>query len=283
MVIVYDAAVRTDRNVYACLFIIFISCLSHFDNCGSLSTSDTLLFSRDTDRTASNTDFDKVSTCICQVFETFFIYNISCTDLYTVAVLFSYEIKGQLLPFCKAFGGVDAKHICTGLYESRDTFCVVSGVDTGAYDITLVFIQQFVRISLMGIVVLTEYEMSQSLFLIYNRKCIELVVPENVVCFRKGHSFLRINQFIKRSHEIAYFFIKRHTADTIVSAGHQTEHLAVRCAVFCNSSCRMACPLLQFQQFSQCLIRANVGIACYESRLVSLDFSHHFCLILNAL
>ena len=45
--------------------------------------------------------------------------------------------------------------------QSRDTFCVVSGVDAGAYDITLVFIQQFVRISLMGIVVLAEYEMSQ--------------------------------------------------------------------------------------------------------------------------
>ena len=103
--------------------------------------------------------FDKISTCICQVIETFSVYNISCTYLHAVAVLFSYEIKGQLLPFCKAFGGVDAKHICTGLYESRDTFCIVSGVDTGAYDITLVFIQQFVRISLMGIVVLTEYEM----------------------------------------------------------------------------------------------------------------------------
>ena len=42
-------------------------------------------------------------------------------------------------------------------------------------------VQYFVRVGLVGIVVLSENEMGEPLVFIYYRQGIELVVPENVV------------------------------------------------------------------------------------------------------
>ena len=104
MIVVHDAAVRADRHIYAGSFIIFIPCLGNLYYSRSLSAADTLLLSRDTDRAAADTHLDKISTGICEIFETFPVNYISGTYLHTVAVLFSYKIKRDLLPFRETFG-----------------------------------------------------------------------------------------------------------------------------------------------------------------------------------
>ena len=56
-----DTTVRADRNINTGLFKVLISCLADFDQSGSLSTADTLLFTGDADGAAADTDLDKVS------------------------------------------------------------------------------------------------------------------------------------------------------------------------------------------------------------------------------
>lgn len=143
MVVINDTAIRTNRNINTGFFEIFVSSFSDFDNSGSLSATDPLLFTGDTDGTAADTDFDEVCTGFGKETETFTVNDISGTDLYSVTVVFTDPVDSQLLPFRETLGRVDTKHISTGFNQCRNTFSVVTGIDSRTDDITFLGIQKF--------------------------------------------------------------------------------------------------------------------------------------------
>src|SRR5699024_4852995 len=113
MVIMHDAAIRTDRNINTGLFIIFITCPGHFDRRSRLSTADTLLLTGDADGAAADTDLDEVCTGFCQEAESFRIDDVSGTDLDTVAITIADPLQRDGLPLAEAFAGIDAQYVRT--------------------------------------------------------------------------------------------------------------------------------------------------------------------------
>ena len=107
MVVIYDTTIGADGNVDACFFEVFISCLCYFDNCGSLTTADTFLFSCDTDGAAADTNFYEVSAAFSQETEAFCVYYVTCAYFYGIAVCCSDPFQSIFLPFAVAFGRVD--------------------------------------------------------------------------------------------------------------------------------------------------------------------------------
>ena len=115
MMVIYNTAIRTYRNIYACFFKILISCLANFNQSGCLTSTDTLGFTGDTNGTAADTNLNKVCTAVGKETETFSIYYVTCADFNAVAIVLTNPSDGELLPFAETFGGVNAKHICTCL------------------------------------------------------------------------------------------------------------------------------------------------------------------------
>ena len=146
VVVVNDAAVGADRNINSCLFEIFITLSCNFNYCCSLSAADTLLLTGDTDGTSADTDFNKVCACISQESEAFSVNYVACTDLYSVAVLFTNPCDSVALPFAVALGAVDAENVNACFNKCRNSFHVVTGINTGAYNISLMLVQNLVRI-----------------------------------------------------------------------------------------------------------------------------------------
>ena len=156
-----DTTVRADRNINTGLFKVLISCLADFDQSGSLSTADTLLFTGDADGAAADTDLDKVSAAFCQEEEAVTVDNVASTDLDRVTIGLSGPFEGAFLPFGEAFGRVDTQNVCASLNQCGNALFVVTGIDTGTYDITFLAVEQFQSVFFMGIVVLTEYQIFQ--------------------------------------------------------------------------------------------------------------------------
>ena len=54
--------------------------------------------------------------------------------------------------------------------------------------------------------------------------------------------------------KVEIFFIRRHTADPVITAGYYTHKLAVLCSVFCDSYCGVASfqPLMQEYRLRSC-------------------------------
>ena len=64
------------------------------------------------------------------------------------------------------------------------------------------------RVSLMEFVVLTENETNESSLRIYDRELVDLVVPDDIVCFLKGCALRSCNKLLDRSHELFYLGIE---------------------------------------------------------------------------
>ena len=188
MVIVNDSAVGADRNINSGFFEVLITSRSNLDNCSRLSAADALLFTRNADGATADTDLHEVRPNVRKVAETFAVNDIACTDLHTVAVFFAHPANRICLPLTVTLGTVDAKHIHACLNQRRDSFFVVTRVDACAYNISLMLVQKFVRIILVRIIVFAENKMRQSLIFVDNRKCVQLVVPKNVIRFTQGDS-----------------------------------------------------------------------------------------------
>ena len=89
MMVVNNTAVRTNRNINAGFIEIFVPCFANINKSGCLTAADTLGLTGDADRSAADTNLNKVSTCLCKEEEAIPIDNISGTDLNAVAVLFT--------------------------------------------------------------------------------------------------------------------------------------------------------------------------------------------------
>ena len=103
----YNTAVRADWNVHTGFFEVFVTSFCYFDNCSSLAAADTFCFTSDTDRTAADTNFNEVSTCLSQEAEAFTVYNVTSTDFYGIAIFFANPFNGAALPFGETFGRVN--------------------------------------------------------------------------------------------------------------------------------------------------------------------------------
>ena len=283
VVVVNDTAVGADGDIDACCSVVFISCLCYFDNCGSLTTADTFLFSCDTDGAAADTNFNEVRATFSQETEAFCVYNVTSADFHGVAVCFSYPVQSHFLPFGITFGGVDAQDVNACFYQCGHTFFVVTSVDTSAYHITFLCVQQFVFVFFMAVVVFTEYQILQSAFIVYDGQLIDLVVPDDVVCFFQCCASRGINQLIQRSHEVFYFHVFVQTAHTVVSACYHTYQFALSGTICGNSYCGVTCSFFQVQDILQCAFGADVGITDHETSFVSLCSCHHGCLAFDGL
>jgi len=183
MVIVDDTAVGANGHINAGLLEVFVTGSRHFDQCGSLSAANALGLTGDADRTAANADLNEVRAGLGQETEAVLVNNVTGTDLYGVAVGFPNPFDGLFLPAGVAFGGVDDQNVNTGFQQSGNSLGVVTGVDARADKVALLGVQQFLRIGLVGGVVLAEYEVHQMIVLVHDGQGVQLVLPNDIVGF----------------------------------------------------------------------------------------------------
>ena len=283
MVVINDTAVRADGNIYAGSFIVFVSCLADLNQSRCLASADALGFSCDADRAAADTDFYKVCAAFGKEQKAFLVNNISGTDLDGVAVVCADIVDRQLLPFGKAFRRVDAKHVCTGIDKSRNSFGVVTGVDTGTDNVTLMRIQKLVRVLLMGFIVLAENEVEKSAVFADNGERVELVIPDNVVRFGKGRTLFGGDKLFKRRHKGADLFGLIHTADTVVTACYNADKLAVRGAVVRYGNGGVTRLFLKSQYIGERCVGGDVRIARNEAGFIRLCSCDHGCFVFYGL
>ena len=150
MIVMNDTAVGADGHINAGLTEIFVTGCADLDQSGCLTAADALGLTGDADRTAADTDLDKVSTAISKEAETSRINYVTCTDLYSITIILPYPLDGICLPAGITLGRVDNQNVRTGFQQSGNTGGIVPGVDTGTYQITLLVVQQFQRIFLMS-------------------------------------------------------------------------------------------------------------------------------------
>ena len=156
-------------------------------------------------------DTDEVCAAICEEAEAFLINNVTCADLYAVAVVCTDPVDSQLLPLGVALGAVDTQNIRTYVNKSRNTLCVISCVDTCAYYITLLAVEKRVLVFLMLLIVLSEYEVHKNAVIVNYGERIELMLPDYIVCFLKRCACWSGDELFKRSHECRYLSVGSHS------------------------------------------------------------------------
>ena len=144
-------------------------------------------------------------------------------------------------------------------------------------------VEQLVGVLLVGGIVLAEYEVFESLILIHQRQGVELVLPDDVVCFLERGVGVRGDQIFKLGHEFRDRSVQLHAADAVVAAGDDADQLAVGGAVLGDCDGGMSGLILELEDILEGLVRADIGIAGDKARLVALDSGHHCSLILNRL
>ncbi len=266
VVVLDDAAVRANRYINAGFLKIFIACRRDFNQCGCLSAADALLFAGDADRAAADADFDKIRARFCQETEAVTVHDIARADLDLVAIVRANPIDGAALPFGEALGGVDAECVRPRLNQRRDTLGIVAGVDARADDITFVLVEQLQGIFLVGIVVLAEYHIDKMLVFIDQREGIQLVVPDDVVCFFQRGISRCGNQLFKGRHEIAYHLGPGHARNAVVTAGDNAQQPAVCRAVVGDGYGRMSGAFFQREDIIQRGVRLDIGIGNNKAR-----------------
>ena len=168
VVVVDNAAIGANGHVDTGLLKVFIPGGSHFDEGGGLSPANALGLPGDADGTAADADFHKVCPRLGQEQEALPVHHIAGAHLHGVAVLAADPVDGLLLPAGKAFGGVDAQNVGSGLYQGGHPLGVVPGVDAGANQVPFVTVQKFQRVVLMRGIVLPEDEVQKVALLVYN-------------------------------------------------------------------------------------------------------------------
>ena len=93
MIVIYDASVRADRNVYTRFFKISVTLGRNIHYRTGLSASDTLLLTRDADAAAADSDLNEIRSRVSQESESLAVYNITRADLKVIAVLVYYELE----------------------------------------------------------------------------------------------------------------------------------------------------------------------------------------------
>ena len=107
------------------------------------------------------------------------------------------------LPAGVALGGVDAQHVRARGQQGRDALLIVARVDARADEIALLIVEQLERVLLMGGVVLAEHEVQQVAVGVHNGQGVELMLPDDVVCFLQRRLRWRGDELFQRRRERA--------------------------------------------------------------------------------
>ena len=83
----------------------------------------------------------------------------------------------------------------------------------------------------MGIIILAEYKANQVAVLIDNRKGVELVVPDNIICLFEGRILSCGNKLISWGHKLRNKLRAIIARRTIITRGNNTYKLTARSAV----------------------------------------------------
>ena len=244
MIIVHDAAVGADGHVDAGLLKVFVPGLRDFDDRRRLAAADALRLSRDADGAAADADLYEVCAGFRQEAESVRIHHVACADLDVVAVVVADPLDGVGLPGGEAFGGVDAQDVHAGVDQSGYASGEVSGVDTCADDVSLMFVQQLVGVGFVGIVVLAEDEGLHAAGFVQHGQGVEPVIPQHVVGFAQGDAVSGVDELFQRGHEFLHLGVQAHAAYAVVAAGDQTNDLTLARAVFRNGCSGVAGALL---------------------------------------
>ena len=132
-------------------------------------------------------------------------------------------------------------------------------------------------------VVLTEYESNEVSVFINNGKRVELVIPDDVVCFFQRSAFGSGDELLEGSHEGRNLCIHGCAAESVVTAGDNAEKLAVCSAVFGNCDGGVTERFLECYHFSKSLVGTDVGVGAYEAGFVAFDTTNHSRLIFDGL
>ena len=135
----------------------------------------------------------------------------------------------------------------------------------------------------MGIVVFAEGHIDKTVFGIDKGKAVELVLPDDVVCFLEGGLRGSNDELFARGHEIDDLGVQRHAGQTVVALSHHTEQLTVGLAVVGNGHGGVARCLLELEHLIERHIRRKGCIAYDESRLVLLYARDHGSLVFDGL
>ena len=283
VVVVNDTAVGADRYVNAGLLKVLVTSLGDLNHGSSLSATDTLGLTGDTNRTATDTDLDEVSAGLSQEAEALAVNDVAGTNLNGIAIFFADEGNGALLPLGKALAGVDTQYVDTCLNQRGNALGVVTGIDTCTDYVALLRIQQLVGVALMLIVVLTEYERNQMTLSVHDGERVELVIPDDVVGVLQSRALGCGDQLVEGSHEGLDLLIHFHAADAVVAAGDDTQQLTGSGAVIGNGDGGMTVFLLERDNVCQGLIGTDIGVGYDKAGLVFFDTANHLSLLLDRL
>ena len=283
MVVVDDAAVGADGDIYARSLEIFVSCLADIDKSRRLTSADTLCFAGDTYRSAADADLYEVRTRLGEEEEALSVNYVARADLDAVAVVLSDPCEGAGLPLREALGGVDAENVCARLDKCGNTLSVVSCVYTCADNVALVRVEKLVGVVLMGIIVLAENKISELALGVDYGQGVELVVPNYVVCFLEGGAVGGGDELFAGSHERRNLFVSGHAADAVVSARDYADKFAVCRAVLGHGDSGMAVSFLERDNVVESRVGSDVRVTDDEARLEILRSCDHCRLVLDAL
>ena len=275
MVVVYDTAVGAHGHVDTGLLVVLVTGAADVDQCGGLATTDTLGLASDADGTAADTDLDEVGTAVGQEAEALGVDDVTGTDLDVLAVVGADPLDGALLPFAEALGRVDAQDIGTSLDEQRHALGIIAGIDTGADHVALVVIEQLVGVGLVAIVVLTENDAHQVIVVVDDGQGVELVVPDDVVGNLEADVLVAHDELLARGHELGDLLLVVIAAGAIVTAGNDTQELALGGAVVGDRHGGVAGLLLELDDLLHGHVGGQRGIGLNKAGLVILDGLDH--------
>ena len=132
-------------------------------------------------------------------------------------------------------------------------------------------------------VVLTEYEIFQASVLIHDGKGIELMLPDDIVCNLQGGSFGCGDELCKRRHEVLDLLGRFHAAHAVISAGNDTEQLAVRRSVLGHRHGGVSLLLRERKNVRQGVLGGEIGVADNEACLIIFHAGNHSRLVFNGL
>ena len=118
---------------------------------------------------------------------------------------------------------------------------------------------------------------------IHNGQRVELVLPDDVVCFLERSGGGRGDELFARRHEFAHLQVRSHAAHAVVAARHYAEEPAVGGSVLGDGDGRIAVALLEREHVGERVVRREVRSRRHKARLVVLHAAHHLGLALDGL
>ena len=135
----------------------------------------------------------------------------------------------------------------------------------------------------MGIIILAEYKADQMAVLIDNRKGVELVVPDKVICHFEGGILSCGNKLISWSHKLRYQLRAIIARRAIVTRGNNAHELTARSAVICDRHSGVTSLLFKIKHVTKGHLWSKGGVRNNKACLVALNLTNHLSFIFSRL